>query len=67
MWFYHLVNLKLYILKLFKGLGLLNKVVKPHNGPSAILVLNAIGNHVVEDSTGFYGFGINGSLVSYWL
>ena len=44
-----------------------NKVVKPHNGPSAILVLNAIGNHVVEDLTGFYGFGINGSLVSYWL
>ena len=39
-------------------------MVKPHNGPSAVLVLIAIGigNHVVEDSTGFYGFGINGSL-----
>ena len=47
--------------------GLLNKVVKPHNGPSAVLVLIAIGNHVVEDGTGFYGFGINGSLVSNWL
>ena len=44
-----------------------NKVVKPHNGPSAVLVLIAIGNHVVEDATGFYGFGINGSLVSNWL
>ena len=41
-----------------------NKVVKPHNGPSAVLVVVAIGNHVVEDATGFYR--INGSLVSNW-
>ena len=44
-----------------------NKVVKPRNGPSAVLVLIAIGNHVEEDGTGFDGFGINGSLVSNWL
>ena len=50
----------------FEALGM-NKVVKPHNGPSAVLVLIAIGNHVVEDATGFYGFEINGSLVSNWL
>ena len=30
------------------------------------MVLIAIGNHVVEDATGFYGFGINGTLVSNW-
>ena len=47
----------------------LNKVVKPHNGPSAILNLIAIGYCVVDDATGtgFYGFGINGSLVTNWL
>ena len=39
-----------------------NKVVKPHNGPSAILDLIAIGYRVVDDATCFYGFGINGSL-----
>ena len=46
-----------------------NKVVKPHNGPSAILNLIAIGYCVVNDATGtgFYGFGINGPLVSNWL
>ena len=46
-----------------------NKVIKPHNGPSAILNLIAIGYCVVDDATGtgFYGFGINGSLVSNWL
>ena len=49
------------------GPWLINKVVKPHNGPSAILVLIAIGNHVAEDATGFYSFGIIGSLVSNWL
>ena len=40
----------------------INKVVKPHNGLSALLVLIGIGNHVVEEATGFYGFWINGSL-----
>ena len=44
-----------------------NKVVKPHNGPSAILDLIAIGYLVVDDATDFNGFGINGSLVSNWL
>ena len=44
-----------------------NKVVKPHNGPSAILDFIAISYRVVDDATGFYGFGTNGSLVSNWL
>ena len=44
-----------------------NKVVKPHNGPSVVLVLITIGNLVVEDAIGFYGFDINGFLVSNWL
>ena len=43
-----------------------NKVVKPLNGPSGILDLIAIGYRVVDDATGYYGFGINGSLVSTW-
>ena len=30
---------------------------KPHNGPSAALVLIAIINNVVQESTGFSGFG----------
>ena len=42
-----------------------NKVVKPHNGPSAVLVLIATtGNNVIQDETCFPGFGINGSPVS---
>ena len=35
-----------------------NKLVKQHNGPSAILDLIAIGYPVVDDATGCYGFGI---------
>ena len=50
-----------------KTLLVSNKVVKPHNGPSAVLVLIAIGNNVEQDATGFFDFGINGSLVSNWL
>ena len=45
-------------MKLF-NCTLKNKVVKPHNGPSAVLVLITIGNHVVEDVIGSYSFGIN--------
>ena len=50
-----------------KAISVGNKVVKPHNGPLAVLVLIADDDHHVEDATGFYAFGINGSLVSNWL
>ena len=42
-------------------------MLKPHNGPSAVLVLIATGNRVIQDATSFYGFGVNGSAVSNWL
>ena len=47
-----------------------NKVVKPHNGPSAVLVLNATGHNVVQDANGFSAFWLNGFptgfLVDWW-
>ena len=39
---------------------MLNKVVKPHNGPSAVVVLIATGNNVAQDANGFTSFGLNG-------
>ena len=42
-----------------------NKVVKPHNGPSAVLVLNATGHNVVQDEYGYFGFGLNGVATVY--
>ena len=33
-------------------------MVRPHHVPSAALVLIATGNNVVQDVTGFSGFGI---------
>ena len=35
-----------------------NKVVSPHYGPSAVLVLVATGNNVVQDANGWPGYGI---------
>ena len=35
-------------------------MVKPHNGPSALLVLNANCHNAVQDASGFSGFGRNG-------
>ena len=35
-------------------------MVKPHNGPSALLVINATCHNAVQDASGFSGFGLNG-------
>ena len=35
-------------------------MVKPHNGPSAVLVLNATCHNAVQDASGFSHFGLNG-------
>ena len=39
--------------------------IKPHNGPSAVLVLNATGHNVVQDEYGYFGFGLNGVATVY--
>ena len=45
-------------------------MVKPHNGPSAVLVLNATGHNVVQDANAFSVFWLNGFptgfLVDWW-
>ena len=47
-----------------------NKVVKPHNGPSAVLVLNGTSHNVIQDAIGFSVFGLagfpTGFLVDCW-
>ena len=42
-----------------------NKVVKPHSGPSAVLVFNATGHYIVQDANSFSGFGLNGIPTGY--
>ena len=47
-----------------------NKVVKPNNGPSAVLVLNGTSHNVIQDAIGFSVFGLagfpTGFLVDWW-
>ena len=47
-----------------------NKVVKQHNGPSAVSVLNATSHNVIQDAIGFSVFGLDGFptgfLVDWW-
>ena len=52
------------------SMSLLNKVVKPHNGPWAVLVLNGTSHNVIQDAIGFSVFGLDGFptgfLVDWW-
>ena len=44
---------------------------KPHNGPSAVLVLNGTSHNVIQDAIGFSVFGLagfpSGFLVDCWI